>query len=1012
MSIRYVDERLDSVAGLPVSRARADLGAVLLAAGQYGEAAGQFAAAIRDQPSASPAEQAGLTLLQACAVDNSGAADAAMRLYLDAVRLDGTLISDAAPRLNALLTPRSADALGPWITGDWAAAVTSSVAALPDSSRQRAQLAVLLAHVHALRRENAAAAQSLRDAIAASDEDVAAMATDLREWIATSLEDPAAGPRMQVLLAQLDLMLGNNAVALEHLDSALAAGLSDGTDLLEEASTYRLRGQALKALGRNEEAAKTLLEAARRYTWGEDWDQAQAQLRQVTELDPTVQEAWWLWANARYAAAMLAVRQDIARVDAGDLREALRLWENGARLGPPPAGASWAYQIAMAIYEVLARTDALTSPPDLWMAALLGERALQSGVDGRCWSELSAIYRGLGYAGVAAQLIKVADVGFGLTKDGTPTATLVLLEKAIDLLYLGRNDQVQLVLDEIDTPETDKTYLAPGLLPEVAGISAMVAGDLERARRSLEQSIADNPENFEAFTHLATCARKQGDWDAARRFNDRVLEETAPGVPGAAGRLSDRAEALYYAGRQAEAMPIFRQLSNACRQHGVNGAYVDAMLAFCHLSLGEPGAAPLLDGSARDITSGWLADEMAALLREFGDDHAAAFTGRAAEIANRENYEQAAEAELAGLLARTDLPPPVLVTSKAAIARTRLQAGNPQGAAELYGELLGERELYPEAGGTYLAAVQAHVTALLREDRSAEAAAAAGAALGRLADLAGSPVPQRRALLAGLASLAELRSSGYAEALRLIGEARSGLADAAGQELAGAIGEVWRESTGSPAAFWDAREHAGRCLAEQPASAETAFLDRVVRESERYLDDCFGLSAGLNADRRKRGEEPVTVTLGSGLVGEEAGGTTPIMLQHVSEIRARIKAGYGVVVPGVHLLDDTALPPEEFEIRLSGLLGVKSTARSFSEVAEALETFAVASLPKFLGSEEVNALVRAWAHENGEERLLEDKLPDDLAWVRLGMIAREKAAARIPLNWTEIFAALEPAERS
>ncbi len=1014
MNIRFVQERLDSVAGVPLSQARADLGAALIAAGRYGDAADQFAAALGEAPAPGQAEQAALKFMQAYALDHSGASNASLRLYLDAVRLDGPMIGDAAARLNALLTPRGADALGPWITGDWASAVGQSLDELADSSRQRAQLAVLLAHVHALRGEHAAAAQSLREAIAASDQDVAAMASDLRDWIATSLDDPAAGPRMQVLLAQLDLMLGHCEDALGRVDSALRAGLADSGDLLEQASAHRLRGQALAALDRKPEAARALLEAARRYSWREDWEQSEALLRQVTELDETVQEAWWLWANARYAAVLLSVGQDVTSVDEGAMLKALGIWENGARLGPPSADMSWAYQIAMAIYGALSKIDSLTAAGRLWMAAVLGERCLQLGADGRCWSELSSIYRSLGYSATAAELIWDADLARGLTRDGTWNAALVLWEKAVDLLYLGRYDQARIALDEIAKPEVDKTLLTPVLLSEVTGIVSMVSGDLTAARQILERSLADSQGNFEVLTHLATCCRRQGDLEAAKRYNDLILEQTAPGYPGAAARLGDRPDALMRAGRHEEAVPLLRALSDAYRADGVNTANADALLGLCLLALGQPDAAELLTRSAAGLTSAWHAAEVARELRGSGTAEAAAlaavFADRSDQIASRTADNQAAEDELGGLLQRHDLPAVARVASMAARARMWFETGDAGRAAGAYGDLLEEKDLYPEARNAYLLAVRTHVLSLLRGDRPREAADAVRQAMDKLTSVPAAGPDRGVALLAGLGSVAELRLGEHREAYRLMDTASSLLAREGDPEPAGTIGSLWRESVGSPAAAWEITDQAANSRSATPGDGASGPLGAAAAESWRFLDDYLGLTPKLDEDARKRGEEPVTVTLGTGLVGEQAGGGSETMLGHVSEIRVRIKASRGVILPAVHLLDDAGLAADEFEIRLSGLLVEKARAETFGQVADALETLAMASLAQFLGTEEVRALVRDWAREDDKENQLDSVLPDDLAWVRLGALARRLAAEGIPLNWTEIFAAIGAGE--
>ncbi len=1009
-----VQARLDSVAGLTVSHARAQLGTALLAAGRPGEAADQFAEAIAEEPDTT--EQARLMLLQAYARDSSGASDQALSGYLNAVRYDSRLISDTAARLNALLSPQDADSIGPWIISDWAGSVRAALDRLPDSAHERAQLEVLLAHVHALRRDHAAAVAALEEAVAISVQDVATVASDLPGWIAVALEDPAVAPRMHVLLAQLDMMLGRHGDALKHVDAALAAGFTSEDDPYGDAQVRQLRGRILEALGRREQAAQSMLEAAQRYTWQQRWEQAEPLLRDLTKLDPTLQEAWWLWSNTRCVAAMKEATQDQSFADAGELREALRLWETGYQLGPPTAESRWVYNLKSYIHTCLGMTDALSVPEHMWLAALFRERYLLLGVDEQPWIGLVWCYRANGLMATALEVIKEAHEASIDAAAATSITSGLRYEQAACLLYLGRYQDALAALDQIDPAViADPNEFLPGVVQEVRGIGLMMTGDLPAARSALEQAVAENPGSIEAAAHLVTCCRRQHDTEAEQRYNEWVLAQTAPGQPGAEGRQAERAASLLRAGRYAEALALLAPFSASPWGTAATRAWPVSVTGMCLLALGRPEAADTLRQGAAAMALAWNAAEIAAEISALDvpgtEEFSALFTQRSAELAAQQLDAQAAERELQQTSQTPGLPEPARVTCTAAIARMRFAVGDLAGAAQAYESLLTEGDLFPEAWAQYLGVMTRHTAALLRDGGLDEAEATAERALDRLAGLAPRSASQAGvAALAALASMARLRRGDYPAARRHLAAAGAGFAQAGEAAPYRAVGQRWRGRLATTQAYWEFIDHAERCGAGADQASADALAD-AVDETRRDLDAYFGLEYQLEESLRQIGEEPIRIVLGQGLIEND---TEQKVLKGIGEMRTRIRDGWGVLMPGVRFVDDSNLEQDEFVIMFSGLIKVRQRAETFEPagaeygklgpVLRVLESLVVPNLPLFLGSEEVDALVRGWAAETGQEARLGSVLPDDMAWLRLGALARRLAADGLPLRWTEIFA--------
>ena len=103
------------------------------------------------------------------------------------------------------------------------------------------------------------------------------MAVELIGWVAPSLEAQASTRGCTSCSPSWSSMLHRYEDALRHVDRALAAGLTDVSDPSSSGMPRRTSCAAgcCKRSGGPRKPARSLLEAARRYTWQENWGQAE-----------------------------------------------------------------------------------------------------------------------------------------------------------------------------------------------------------------------------------------------------------------------------------------------------------------------------------------------------------------------------------------------------------------------------------------------------------------------------------------------------------------------------------------------------------------------------------------------------------------------------------------------------------------------------------------------------------------------------------------------------------------
>lgn len=1034
-TIALVQRELDAVADLPPSLAARRWGAALLATGRAKEAIAVFDAALAD---ASASERGTLLVLQAYAHEGAGDPERALRYYLDGVREDGWLIGEVAARAHVLLDSSRADVLGPWLVGAWAESVRSALADeraesgthAAQARQLRAQLEVLVAHVHAMRSEHAKAVAALRAATEASAEEVASFADELPGWFGESLTEADAGASLYLLLAELDLLLERPAAALTYVDKALASGgLTDADHPYGDTQAHELRARVLFALGRNAEAADALFTAAQQSTWVPDWAHADSLLAELAEIDRERQAVWWLRALVRTVESG-ADADDPARADVAKLHEALEFWETGYRLGPPAADSLWAYNLRADIHMSLASVSIVDEPEQRWLGVLYGERGVApcDDDDNLAWRyhnrgyRLIYNHRSLGHMVTALRLADECLARWPVNEESGPDVDddCLAAERAVVRIYTGHPAEALEVLAEIERHEHPAGTFTGGWFHHVRGLALTMSGEFEGARAALEKALEESPEHPSVLGTMAACCVRQGDRDAVRVYCERLLQLTEPGRPGAAGHLDDRAITLLRLGRYEEAAAILLEFAGSGWRSAATQSWVDVYLGACRLAAGEPDAEMTLRQAATHVPSAWqallMADDVAAIVAGQPRGSGAAglsalFARRAAEITERDVSLANAEAELTW---GREEPAPALVrvATTAAIGRTRFAAGNLTGAARSYAELLAEDDLFPEAPGFYLRAIDGLLTAALREDRLSEAAELAEDGFARLTAVAdrrpGGVRPRHLAVLAAGASLARLRLGEHGAALTHFDRALRGYADAGQPSPELAVGRSWLGWIDSPAAYWDMADHGQRCLAETTDGADA--LRTVLTECQRYLEELFGFPADP-----VRPEYPysVEVTVGPGLAPEV---TNERVISAGAVLRARIRERIGIIMPGVWFTDDSSLPPECVVVKIMGSprLRVDTIERDpdgefgaltpvFDIVERGLEQY----LPEVAATQDVYAAAEAWATEHDARALLDSALPDAERRLRFGVLVRRLLALGMPVSWPDVLRVAE-----
>ncbi len=177
-------------------------------------------------------------------------------------------------------------------------------------------------------------------------------------------------------------------------------------------------------------------------------------------------------------------------------------------------------------------------------------------------------------------------------------------------------DTQPIALRQVETPRTLPAAGAPATVPTIeAWQQAIIRGDLDRAASEIEAHLATVPGDHQAWTLLADCRRKQGDWSAAVEAYEQVIEH-APGPEANAARFRAGALCQEQLARHDQATALF---DGYLEQSGAEPLAAEALLrlARSHTELGhETEAREALQQAVADHAGTGAAVEARRMLAE------------------------------------------------------------------------------------------------------------------------------------------------------------------------------------------------------------------------------------------------------------------------------------------------------------------------------------------------------------------------------------------------------------
>ena len=122
------------------------------------------------------------------------------------------------------------------------------------------------------------------------------------------------------------------------------------------------------------------------------------------------------------------------------------------------------------------------------------------------------------------------------------------------------------------------------------------------------------------------------------------------------------------------------------------------------------------------------------------------------------------------------------------------------------------------------------------------------------------------------------------------------------------------------------------------------------------------------------------------------------------ELKARIRERTGVPLPGIRLVAWPDAPPRAYlillhEVEVAGGRVPPGDSDPYEHMVGHLEAVVAAHLDRFIGIEEVMALLREWSDEDQDRRsLVVDALAQDRDGIRLVQVLKRLAAEGVPIR--------------
>jgi tetratricopeptide (TPR) repeat protein len=309
---------------------------------------------------------------------------------------------------------------------------------------------------------------------------------------------------------------GHANTALRLADEALLANVR-GAEPHPQAFVHRLRSHILASLHPDSpgRAAMPALRAGKLYMWNSAPKDALVDLTRAIKLNPALEEAGWLRADALLAQS-LPLGATVPDFDILEEARAAWMWQYDKR--PPHANTSWAYLTRAVIADLATQQPNGRRHLGIWTAIRFVEQALvYDGSDAQRWGYAGQYLR---YAGLEELALETIEEGSRLSPDDRR----ILVERLLLLVLHGPAEKAERVADQLVT-----VYGHDPTVQAVKALMALREGKWPHAIRLLDLPLADGNDPLWYLDMRALCHAADGRTDAALGDHSLMLSRQAEG---------------------------------------------------------------------------------------------------------------------------------------------------------------------------------------------------------------------------------------------------------------------------------------------------------------------------------------------------------------------------------------------------------------------------------------------------------------------------------------------------
>lgn len=493
-----------------------DLGAALLQLQEYTKAAEVLQTAVDTQGTTS--EIGNILFCLAYAYEQGGNPDGAFRSYLDALLRVPDQIDAVMPRLHELLSPEIALLQRKWIVNEWQPRIKNSTSA----PLALIHIVLFVGRIHLFTARYVKAQKYFEEAKHIDADAAWIIASELLTFykLPPALANYEHDGNMSYLLARIHHAIGNEGLALQHLNHALTLGLTETQEqmpVLTEA--YQLKAELLEqeALRRHEgnqkEMALALYEAGQ-----EAYDQSEyllsiPLLRRAIALNPQDASSYWVLAESlrQYSQENMTSAREL-------IEESLSIWNQAYQLQPLDADTYWFYITRALMNEQFAQFSKEQVRLLSWEAVAYMERCVLYPADATIYALLGRCYRNAGLDTNALQSTETA-MSFDTTEP------IVLGERGMALASVGNYAEAETIVDQF------LAIVPADMTMDILGEKADIAFNLGRYQEGtvlFSTLIGRSPNEVWYHSRRARCYLWQGEHNLAMQDYRWVWEHNDP----------------------------------------------------------------------------------------------------------------------------------------------------------------------------------------------------------------------------------------------------------------------------------------------------------------------------------------------------------------------------------------------------------------------------------------------------------------------------------------------------